>query len=610
MKPYSVDPDRASQPTDATILRYGAPLLAVGFASSMFWYVVSRLHIGVDVSDGAYYIISYAQHRDIESQSTLAGWLWASISPFHGVLANRYLGAVFLVACFALLALDSLRIRAGGWVGPVFATAFAAAGSLVYYVHWLPDPSYNSINLGFIALGWAGLFGLLHATSERTIIRRTEIVWALVVGFAVTSSFLAKPTSAAMLGPALLVSYLASSWRYIRFRRILIVGLAALVGSGLPFVMLTAIGETPERVFITLKNGVDAGLRISTPPLNPLQPLLAYVGSTASAQILRQWFTWIAILVVAVAASDTLSSRCRLTSVARLCLCTGVAIIIPLLVWQTGLAIQSDREINGLLILMLALATGGIFLATPDRRPFLGFILGAMTISPVIYVFGTGNTWEFLVPTAAGFACAALGIVVASLPRSTQALVAIPGLGLLALLLGGSATAIEWHPYRISAPLSSLKSPARIGPLNEKFIESPAQATFYNTLADLQPIVERLPERPYLIDLSGRVPMVTFQLGAKAPRTPWLLSGYAGSTELFHLMVGEIPQGELQHAWIFQAPGYSEHFPDSILQRYGLNFPADYVPLARVPIQYLGVEGILYAPVADVKDIDLQKLKR
>lgn len=610
MKPYSADPVGGSHPTDATILRYGVPLLAVGFALSMFWYVVSRLHIGVDVSDSAYYIISYAQHRDIESQSTLAGWLWASISPFRGVLENRYLGAVFLVACFALLALESRRIRAGGWIGPVIAIAFAMAGSLVYYVHWLPDPSYNSINLGFIALGWAGLFGLLHTTSERAAIRRREIVWALVVGFAVTSSFLAKPTSAALLGPAFLVSYLASSWRYLSLRRILIVGLAALVGSGLPFVMLTAIGETPERVFITLKNGVDAGLRISTPQLDPLQPLVVYVGSTASAQILRQWFTWIAIIVVAVTASDRLSSRCRLTSIARLCLCAGVAVIFPFLVWHAGLPIQSDREINGLLILVLALATGGIFLAPSDRRPFLGLILGAMTISPAIYVFGTGNAWEFLFPTAAGFACAALGIVVAWLPRSTQALIALPGLGLLTLLLGGSATAIEWHPYRISAPLSSLKSPARIGPFNERFLESPTQATFYNTLADIRPIVERLPERPYLIDLSGRVPMVTFQLGAKAPRTPWLLSGYAGSTELFHMMVGKIPRAKLQHAWIFQALGFSKHFPDDILQRHGLNFPADYVPIATVPIEYLGVDGTLYAPVAAVKDIDLQKLKR
>jgi hypothetical protein len=104
--------------------------------------------------------------------------------------------------------------------------------------------------------------------------------------------------------------------------------------------------------------------------------------------------------------------------------------------------------------------------------------------------------------------------------------------------------------------------------------------------------------------------MVTFQIGARAPRTPWLLSGYPGSTELFHLIVGNIPQNALRHAWIFQAHGYDKHFPDEILRSYGLNFPADYVPLTTVPIQYLGVEGTLYAPAVAVKDADLQKLKR
>lgn len=609
MRACAIDPSETSQLVDVTSVRYAVVLLAFSFAVVIAWYVVSRLNIGLDVSDSAYYIISYAMHRDIESQSTLAGWLWASMFPFDGILTNRYLAVVFLVVCFSILALQACRTTSGGQSGQIVAFAFACAGSLVYYVHWLPDPSYNSINLGYIALAWAGTLGLLHSTSNSATIRSSAAIWALIVGCMVASDFLVKPTSAVLLGLALLVFYLALTRRDHNWRRILFLILAALLGALLPFVVLSTIGETPERVFTTLKNGAEAGFTIATPSLSPLRPLLTYLGSVFSAPVFRQWFTWIAIVIVAITSSASLSSRFRLVPIMRVSFSVVTAIGFPLLVWRAGLFAWSDRGINGFLILILALAARGVLLASPQHRRPLWIILGAMTISPVIYVFGTGNAWEYLIPTASGFACVALGIVIANLPGLQQSLIAIPGLGLLAVLLVGTAIGIEWYPYRTSAPLSSLQSSARVGPRNEQFLESPQQATFYNKLANIRPMVERLSERPYLIDLSGRVPMVAFQVGAKVPRTPWLLSGYSGSTELFHLILGKISRKELQRAWIFQSRAYNGHFPDDIVQSYGLDFPTGYVPLATVPIQYLGVEGTLYAPIAAVRNIDLLKLQ-
>lgn len=217
MRACSVDPSETSQSVGVTSVRYVVALLAFSFALAIAWCVVSRLNIGLDVSDSAYYIISYAILRDIVPQSTLAGWLWACMFPFDGVLINRYLVVVFLVVCFLILVLQACRTISGRQIG--WIVACACAGSLVYYVHWLPDPSYNSINIGYVALSWAGTFGLLHLTSNNITIRSRAAIWALVVGCVATSDFLVKPTSAAPLGLALLVFYFALTWRDHNLRR-------------------------------------------------------------------------------------------------------------------------------------------------------------------------------------------------------------------------------------------------------------------------------------------------------------------------------------------------------------------------------------------------------
>lgn len=600
-------PTESSRSNLADILERCIALVAVVFALWIAWYIVSRLNVGLDVSDSAYYIISYAMHRDIESQSTLAGWLWASISPFDGVLANRYFSVVFLLICFGVLALEGWRNSSDRLVGTTIALAFALSGSLVYYLHWLPDPSYNLLNLGFIALGWAGLFGLLHTSAhgERAI---AEIAWTVVIGFAVAAVFLAKPTSAALLGPALVAAYLVFAWRSLHIRRITVLALTALGGLALPFLAMACIGESPMRVFSTMRNGFDAGITIAPPSLNPIQPFVNYLSHSLKEPLFREWHTWAGAIAIVLVLSGSLSAKLRLNMLARVSVCIVVAISFPLLVWRSGALTQPDSAINALVTLASALAIGGIFLAPRDRRQSLTLFCGAMIASLFIYTYGTGNRWEYVIVSAPGFACVTLGVVASALRGFDRVLLAIPGLGILSVLLMGTASGIEQHPYRLSAPLSGLKSPARVGPFEETFLDSPKQAVFYNRLADIRPLVKQLPERPYLLDLSGRVPMVAFQIGAKAPRTPWLLSAYPGSTSLFDLIVGKISKAELAHAWVFQARDYDAHFPDSILEKYDLNFPTDYVPLTTVPIEYLGVEGTLYAPAGALKVIDIKSL--
>ena len=67
---------------------------------------------------------------------------------------------------------------------------------------------------------------------------------------------------------------------------------------------------------------------------------------------------------------------------------------------------------------------------------------------------------------------------------------------------------------------------------------------------------------------------------------------------MFDFIVSHIPRKDISQAWILQSPEYEARFPDNILAKFGVNFPADYVEVAKVPLPYIGVAGHLYAPKA------------
>lgn len=585
-------------------LAYAMAVVAFALFLWIFWYVVSRLDVGVDTSDSAYYIISYAMHRDIEAQSTLAGWVWAAMSPFGGILANRYLGVAFLLACFGVLALAGRKDIAPDSGGLLLAIAFSLSGAMTYYLRWLPDPSYNLINLGFIALAWAGFFKLRSAslTGERTVMP-AEVGWAIIVGLAMMAVFLSKPTSAMVLGPIVLVLYLATARRVLHIRRLLALALAAMIGCASVFLLLASIGESPLRVIKTMQEGYRLAMQIAAPPFNPVGQFSELVTFIAAGPLFGGWQAPVLLAVVLLAVGPR-SIGAAIPLLIRTCLSFAAAGAILFLVWWDTAFIPIDTLCT-LVVLAICFALVGIF-ALPRKQQGSALLFSAtMSVSLLIYVYGTGGGWGNLLALSAGFAFTALGVTLWTLQTEKRILLAIPSLALLGVALAGTARGIEDAPYRLMAPMSDLTSIAHVGPLDEEFYDSTKQATFYNTLADIRPMVEKLPERPYLIDLSGRTPMVAYQIGAKPPHTPWLLAGYPGSEQVFRLTMKTIASGDLSNAWIFQSHGDEIYFPDSLLGEFGLDFPADYVPIVAVPVEYLGVNGTLFAPKKTIRDANL-----
>lgn len=585
------------------VLTYAISAVSVALFLWILCYVVTRLNVGVDVSDSAYYIISYAMHQDIEAQSTLAGWIWAALSPFDGILANRYLGTAFILICFGshvFLFRNNINFDIAAIVTSV---SISLSGAMIYYRDWLPDPSYNSVNLGLISIFWIFFFRMHGAAlASGANVTFAEFGWASGVGAAMIAVVLSKATSAVPLSLVALALYLGTAWRTLHTRRLIVLVLACIFGCMIVLLMLAANGESPIRVIRTMQGGYRLAMAISNSPFNPVDQFHEFIALVTTSPLL-DWKAFAVLAVVFLAVGNSFTAGIIIPFWVRSCLSVGVAVAIPVIVWQSN----GFEALTATLVALIALAAGfslsGILiLPRKQRRSFLLF-WAAMVTSLFIYVYGTGGRWDGLVASAGGFTFSALALTLQALQSEKRVLLAIPSLSLVGMALVGTARGVEYTPSRLTSPMSELTSIACVGPLDEQFLDSPTQALFYNKLRGIRPLIKQLPERPYLIDLSGRAPMVALQIGAKPPHTPWLLSGYPGSDRVIRLVLRTISSVDLKHAWIFQAYAYEAHFPDAILDAFGINFPEDYHPIATVPIEYLGVNGTIYAPKIDIGKI-------
>jgi hypothetical protein len=529
------------------------------------------------------------------------------MSPFDGILANRYLGVAFLLFCFGLLTLSGRENTPIDQIGGG-AIIVSLSGSMVYFRDWLPDPSYNSMNLGFISLVWASFFRLRNASlvSEGNV-TLTEFGWAAGLGVAMIAVILSKPTSAVPLSLIVLGLYLGTAWRALHIRRLIVLAFAFVFGCAIVFLMLAASGEPPIRVIRTMQGGYRLATTISNSPFNPVNQFGDFISLVTTSPLL-DWKVLAALAAAFLAMGIPFDVGRAIPFWVRACLSVTVAAAIPFLVWQSDAFESLTATLIALIVLATGFALSGILALPRKQQGSLLLFWVAMVTSLFIYVYGTGGRWDGLVASAGGLVFSALAVTLWALQVEKRILLAIPTLSVLGVALVGTVRGIEYAPSRLTSPMSKLMSVACVGPFDEQFLDSPNQALFYNTLRGIRPLIKQFPERPYLIDLSGRVPMVALQIGAKPPRTPWLLSGYTGSDRVIRLILGAINPIELKRAWIFQAYGYEAHFPDSLLSEFGINFPEDYTKIITVPIEYLGINGTLYAPNKVLENIEIKSI--
>jgi hypothetical protein len=141
-------------------------------------------------------------------------------------------------------------------------------------------------------------------------------------------------------------------------------------------------------------------------------------------------------------------------------------------------------------------------------------------------------------------------------------------------------------PYNQLSSLWDADIPVEV-PENRGKLRMPGyQALFFESIYEILHRAEFQPGTP-VIDLSGRLPGVTYAMGGYLPNAAWVPPNYTGSHQAFAFALSRLTCLELASAWVIKyATPWPYHYDPNILLTAGLEYQKHYqqVGVARLPV--------------------------
>ena len=543
---------------------------------------------GFDLTDEAFYLLSYRSPEAIEATFSMFGFLGAPVYRLvdGDIALLRGLGIVGLLLTSAGTAWVTLRrlagpAPAGDWLSALLPPI--AAGAL-FYESWLLTPGYNWMVLVGLQGFWVG--ALLWM---RTDDRRLSAAGSMLIGAAAAFIWWTKPTSAALL-PLLPLGILIvqrGMWRGLLAAPVLLAGVLGLaLGLSLPF--LAGLDRTGWLAII------ERGIlyqQILKPDEHSSLALIFTDG-------LYRWLEFILLnplqllWLLPIAAAAALRGRRRPTAAREMRLARTFFRVW----WALSFALLGAMILlsTGYWVLNVFLLTFSFWAAravmhAPDKplahlRPRLRrAALGLLPLSlAFIFVFGTINRYHSQSAMAAYFFV--LGAAVVTLAFRDVRGCERAARAIAALLLLLTAARVGWGsllPYRQDAPVWAMREAVALPAASaQPLLVSESMARYVRDLRALAAAAGYQPGMP-IIDLTGRTPGAVYALAGRAPVFPWLLSTYEGSNPAAAYVLSLWPTEALREAWVLavhEDADQSDALSSAILRGLGLPFPEGYTP--------------------------------
>lgn len=584
-----------------------AALVLTGWCA---WFLIGAIDVGPELSDSVFYVLMRTEHAEIRSMLTGFGVLVAAIAGDAGLQTTRlslilltFLAPVLFLGMVWREALhDTNRLLA------VAAIVTAGCAGFSGYKWLLLDPSYNSLTLPVVLVTCLALWQIWGEVRHPAGPRPVRIcLWAMLVGAGVFCLCLLKISSGAVFaGMALPVLALAIAidgrvpiWRAMGGGAVL--GLMALVAAGLTAWMISARTLPLAELWERFQTGFHVAGLIGSHAKSLggyLSDLVGDLGMLLEVSLTRGLWILIPVgcIVLPIICGPRMSPDARFGAGAIAILVLLGGVLVHLGSFQ-DLALVA--WIAALLVSTLALIPGD-----RDLRPALFAVLFAW--APYGLSFGTNN---ILIHHATIFSGAAIVAILLAALAVKRVRTVLLGSG---IVLGGglavSALMLAWQqPYRLGGPLAMATETFEVR--GERWRVTPALADSYQAMQQVRESTEwRAAQRigrPVLLDLTGRAPALNWLGDFRVPATPWVLSGYDGSSDLLDWALAHTAEDDLPGMWIaLDVPG-----PDGTRQGLpvqalnarlaptGRIFPRDYVPVGPdIPIAYMKQQARLYAP--------------
>ena len=536
---------------------------------------------GFDTTDEGYYLNLIARPSDYRSSITagLFQYVWHPIYVLTGgsVSVLRVLNAAVTVALTFALAwtasgkpvavlltrqpTDSGRIE----LSSRFMMSIAAAvASLTIFERWLLTPNYNSLNYqAFVLTLWCALLVM-----SRSGIRRDVALAGVAVGGWLC--FLAKPTSAAILGVIVFAFLLAPSRRSLRTFGIVAVSLVVVAVAS-----LVTMGLTPStfvdyyRESLTLSQALGGhGLAAMIAPDTLL------LGHGVQEYVLLS--ALLLICVSAVVIHRLPAAWAGTIVVLSAVMAAAVALTLALGTNQFGSLVWVNFDILYWLALPAALLVLVVLGGNRLRRTLSGngwALLGVFFVVPLGATFGTNNNgWHAVSRAAAFWVIAAIVLAVTADSGRRRATLPFFAVAMAFSVLTLALSVV--NPYRQESLLRA-HTEAPIGPkgVSLNVVESSAQR-----FADLRALIGPSPGglQRGVVDLTGESPGLIYASDARALGQPWIPGAYSGSFEVAKIALKDTRCSDLQHAAILVAPDGRRKINRGVLATVGLKLDRDF----------------------------------
>lgn len=554
-----------------------APVVMCVLSLVVMTYALIFMGHGFDFTDEAYYIIWIKNPFYYDYSNTQFGFVYFPLFHFLGqdLHLMRVANIVLTYGTGLILSYVTLRELDGRqhfiFLGLAQATAISTLS--VAFLFWLPlSPSYNTLSLQALMLT---AIGLLRASKDMS---RASVAGWILIGVGGWLTFMAKISTAAVLGPlVVLVVLLSGRWSLrglaistITSTLLLVISAYAIDGSLTSFL---------DRIRLAVEISGMAGAGYS------LAEILRLDGIDLTAP---DWIIAIAtgaMLLLAGALSRRPSAPVVGLGLAMALFCSLITALILLRVvpssWDIGLSARAILLVFPATSIVLALPTlfrlarapeGGETRTTVLRNYALG--LGFMAL-PLIYAFGSNNNYWKL----AGDACIfwALGAMLfaarSGAVRRDRHLIPYTLLApVLALFFLQHGLA---KPYRQPEPLWTNNRQVALGNPSHSLTLSSDFAAYIEEAQSGAKAAGFQPGMP-MIDLSGQSPGLLFALGARNVGYPWLSGGYPGSTEIVKAALERVDCKDLAQSWVLLERTGPRMVDSSVLSVFGADVEEDF----------------------------------
>ncbi len=539
--------------------------LFASFAVLLIIIVLAKLtfimNVGIDLTDEGYYLNWISNPWLYKYYVSQFGYIY---HPIYQLLGNDFVLLRIFNALFTYglgLALSYLLIKrlfGNQSKSNLFAISAGIALSTILILmitgHWVPSPSYNSLCFQGLLIT---VLGVVCSDGNH---KHSQLLAALLIGMGGWLVFMAKPSSALLLGILIPLYFVFEIKKYWRL----------LLGAGLIafcFLLLTAF-YIDGHVLQFIKR-YQVGLQ-----------LLNSMGSKHGLENLLRWdFFKVAdadqkafLLLSALLATVFLSLKKNLKlirAVALLVLFTTLASLL----WQACciqvLKINTPRY-HPLILLAPLFATILYWAFSNHPNPALKLpskLIGLLLLLPYLYAAGSGNNyWE----TAAG---AILFWVLASLILLARSLPNLMHVMLLALTISSLSVKVlldaQNSPYRQTEAVAKQASPY-INPHTQKELLLPKDTARYLNELSLLLNNAGFKKNTPVIDFTGHHPGTLYFMQANAIGQAWTIGGYDGSNEMAATALNQATCHELANAWLLIEKDGRRRVDFRILEQHGI----------------------------------------